>query len=264
MAQEPTPSVGWLQAQFPSIGTLINNVAVECGLNSSPAPLSSTDPNFVQMLVLANKLGKQLMRRAEWQLLNRTYTFTTNSSGPPTPDVTFYPLPNDFNRMINQTAWNRTSRLPMAGPLTAQGWEWLVGLVSNQFTIYLGFRQWGGTFAVYPSPNPADQTIAFEYQSNAWVQPVGTTTLDQRAQVLTAAGDIPIFDELMFQCGLKAAFLAAKGFDSTAAAAEFDAAVDNAVGSDAGAPKLNMSDNGFGMRYLDALNNVPPSGFGMP
>ena len=102
MAQEPTPSVGWLQAQFPSIGTLINNVAVECGLNSSPAPLSSTDPNFVQMLVLANKLGKQLMRRAEWQLLNRTYTFTTNSSGPPTPDVTFYPLPNDFNRMIGR------------------------------------------------------------------------------------------------------------------------------------------------------------------
>jgi hypothetical protein len=264
MAQEPTPTIGWLQAQFPSIGTLINNVAVECGLSASAAPLSSTDPNFVQMVVLANKLGKQLMRRAEWQLLNRTYTFTTNSSGPPTPEVSFYPLPNDFNRMINQTAWNRTSRLPMAGPLTAQGWEWLVGLVSNQFTIYLGFRQWGGTFAVYPSPNPAAQTIAFEYQSNAWVQPAGTTTIDQRTQVVAAPGDIPIFDELMFQCGLKAAFLAAKGFDSSAASAEFDEALDNAIGSDAGAPKLNMSDNGFGMRYLDALNNVPPSGFGQP
>ena len=68
----------------------------------------------------------------------------------------------------------------------------------------------------------------------------------------------------MFQCGLKAAFLAAKGFDSSAAAAEFDSAVDNAVGTDQGAPKINMSDSGFGMRYLDALNNVPPSGFGQP
>ena len=134
MAQEPTPGIGWLQAQFPSIGTLINNVAVEVGLNASAAPLSSTDPNFVQMVVLANKLGKQLMRRCEWQLLNRTYTFQTVNTGPPTPDVTFYALPNDFNRMINQTAWNRTSRLPMAGPLTAQGWEWLVGLVSATST----------------------------------------------------------------------------------------------------------------------------------
>ena len=78
MAQEPTPSIGWLQAQYPSIGTLINNVAVEVGLNASGAPLSSTDPNFVQMVVLANKLGKQLMRRAAWQLLNRTFTFVTN------------------------------------------------------------------------------------------------------------------------------------------------------------------------------------------
>ena len=63
---------------------------------------------------------------------------------------------------------------------------------------------------------------------------------------------------------MKAAFLAAKGFDSTAADAEFDTAVDNAVGNDSGASKLNLSDNGWGMRYLDALNNVPPSGFGMP
>ena len=264
MPQEPQPNIGWIAAQFPTIATLINNVAVEVGLNASPAPLASTDPNFVQLIVLANKLGKQLMRRHEWQLLNRTYTFTTNSSGPPTPEVSYYPLPVDFNRIINQTAWNRTSRLPMAGPLTAQGWEWLVGLVSNQYTIYLGFRQWQGTFAVYPSPNPASQTIAFEYQSNSWVQPAGTNTIDQRLQVLTSPGDIPLFDELMFQCGLKAAFLAAKGFDSSSAADEFDAAVDNAIGTDAGAPKLNMSDQGFGMRYLDAMNNVPPSGFGQP
>ena len=96
------------------------------------------------------------------------------------------------------------------------------------------------------------------------MQPSGTTTLDQRAQVIASPGDIPLYDELMFQCGLKAAFLAAKGFDSSAAAAEFDSAVDNAVGTDQGAPKINMSDNGFGMRYLDALNNVPPSGFGQP
>ncbi len=264
MPQEPQPSLGFIQAQFPTIATLINNVAVEVGLNASAAPLSSTDPNFVQMVVLANKLGKQLMRRCEWQLLNRTYSFTTNSGGGPTPDISMYQLPNDFNRIINQTAWNRTSRLPMAGPLTAQGWEWLVGLVSNQYTIYLGFRQWGGTFVVYPSPNPANQTIAFEYQSNAWVQPNGTSILGDRTQVITGPGDIPLFDELMFQCGLKAAFLAAKGFDSTSADAEFDSAVDNAVGTDQGAPKINMSDNGFGMRYLDALNNVPPSGFGQP
>ena len=68
----------------------------------------------------------------------------------------------------------------------------------------------------------------------------------------------------MFQCGLKAAFLAAKGFDSSAAAEEYMRAVDNAVGNDAGAPKLNLTDSGWGMRYLDALNNVPPSGFGQP
>jgi hypothetical protein len=264
MPQEPQATIGWLNAQFPSAQTLINNVAVEVGLNSSAAPLSSTDPNFVQLQVLANKLGKQLLRRNEWQLLNRTFTFTTVNTGPPTPQVSFYPLPVDFNRIINQTAWNRTSRLPMAGPLTAQGWEWLVGLVSNQYTIYLGFRQWQGTFAVYPSPNPASQTIAFEYQSNAWVQPAGTNTTDQRQQTLQSPGDLVLFDEMMFQCGLKAAFLAAKGFDSTAAAQEFERAVDFAVGTDAGAPKINMSDNGFGMRYLDALNNVPPSGFGQP
>src|SRR5262249_37834370 len=155
MAQEPSPTLGWLQAQFLSIGTLINNVAVEVGLAASAAPLSSSDPNFVQMVVLANKLGQELLRRAEWQQLNRTYTFTTNSSGPPTPEVSFYPLPNDFNRMINQTAWNRTSRLPMAGPLTAQGWEGLVGPGSNPITNYLGFPQRQRAVAILPTPHPA-------------------------------------------------------------------------------------------------------------
>ena len=155
MAQEPTPGIGWLQAQFPSIGTLINNVAVEVGLNASAAPLSSTDPNFVQMVVLANKLGKQLMRRCEWQLLNRTYTFQTVNTGPPTPDVTFYALPNDFNRMINQTAWNRTSRLPMAGPLTAQGWEWLVGLCQQPVRHLPGLPAVGRDVCRLPEPQPS-------------------------------------------------------------------------------------------------------------
>jgi hypothetical protein len=264
---DPVPALGWLQGQYQQAGQLINDVAVEVGLAASNAPLASTDNNFVQLKTLANILGRDLTRRYEWELLTRTYVITTVNTGPPPPDgVTYYPLPNDFFKMINQTAWNRTSRLPMAGPLSAQGWEWLVGLVSNQFTIYLGFRPWAGTFAVYPSPNPANQEIAFEYVSQNWVQPSGSATGDPglRTNLIANPGDLVLFDPVLFSRGLKVRFLNAKGFDSSDAVNDFDEVWEMVVGADVGAVKLNLSDSGWGMRLLDSLNNVPPSGFGMP
>ena len=266
MPTQPIPALGWLQAQYQQAGQLINDVATEVGLSASTAPLASTDNNFVQLKTLANLLGRDMLRKYEWELLTRTFTFTTVDTGGGPPDgLTTYPLPNDYFKVINQTAWNRTSRLPMAGPLSAQQWEWLVGLVSNQFTIYLGFRVWGGVFAVFSSPNPANQEIAFEYLSNSWVLPASAPSGDPdlRTPLIAAAGDLVLFDPILFSRGLKMRFLEAKGFDSSAAAADFENAWEQVVGPDAAAAKLNLSDTSWGLRYLDGWSNVPPSGFGM-
>jgi hypothetical protein len=263
----PVPPIPWLQAQYQNAGQIINDVAVEMGLAKSNAPLSSQDPNFIQLQTLANLTGRDLVKKYEWQLFTISYTFETVSSGPPPPDgITYYPTPNDFYKMVDQTAWNRTSRLPMAGPLSAQAWEWLVGLVSNQFTIYLGFRMWGGQFAIYPSPNPASQEIAFEYQSSSWLLPAAAAdaSAPNRTNLIVNASDLVLYDPLLFGRALKVRLLAAKGFDNTDAVADFEQIWESVVGPDAAAAKLNLADNGFGMRYLDALNNVPPSGFGMP
>lgn len=262
---EPQPALPWLQSQYQTAGQLINDVAVEVGLSASGAPLASQDPNFVQLKVLANLGGRDLVKQHPWQLFQRSYTFVTVSSGPPPPTgLTTYPLPLDYLEGIDQTAWNRTARLPMAGPLLPQGWEWLVGLVSNQFTIYLGFRIWGGVFAVYPSPNPANQTIAYEYQSKNWIQPVGTSDIADRNYLIQNPADLIIFEPNMFTRMLKLRFLDAKGFDTGTAMADFDNAFSSVTGPDSQSPKLNLANTGWGMRYLDALNNVPPSGFGMP
>ncbi len=265
---DPVPGLAYIQGTYQTAQQLLSDVGVEIGLPASPNPFTSTDTNYQQLVIQANLVGKDLLRKWDWQLFQRTHSILTVSTPPPTPSSpTYYPMPADYFKYIDQTGWNRTARLPMAGPLTPQAYEWLVGLVSNSFTIYLGFRLWSDVFAIYPSPNPNGQEIAFEYLSRNWVQPVaslGTNppSVDARTNFVANNGDVVLYDSVLFGRALKLRWLTDKGFDTTAASDDLQAAFEQAVGPDMGGQKLNLAQAGWGMRYLDAINNVPPSGFG--
>lgn len=152
---------------------IINDTAVELGLlpfsGKLADPFSSTDANIGLLCQLLKKAGRDMVLEREWSHLRSIYTFLTVAGQAP------YALTNDYGRFINQTAWNRTNRLPLGGPLSPQEYEFfkarLVGVV---FTVL--FQILNQNFVAYPDSanTPGGYVIAYEYISRWWVQHTGT------------------------------------------------------------------------------------------
>ena len=80
-------------------GDIINRVAVEVGLAKVVDPYSSVDANFIQLRELLNIAGDELLYMAAWAACSCTAVIdtTADNSG-------VYALPDDFQRITNQTA----------------------------------------------------------------------------------------------------------------------------------------------------------------
>lgn len=241
-----TPSVGH------TAGDIINQVARYVGLSPVEDPYASTDPNFIQLCAFLTDQGQEILRKYEWSHLQNEYTFTTVQG------QAAYDLPPDFRNMLDQTGWNRTTRLPLGGPLSPQEWQFLAGqTVGITFTVL--FRPKQQQLYLYSGATiPAGNIIAFEYMSSWWVSPLGTATGTQAAP--TKSTDTILFDPLLMTRALRVAFLNAKGFDSGAAQNDLDMAWELITSEDSFGPILSL--NRRRETPLIGSMNLPFSGFG--
>lgn len=242
--------------QFDTAGNVIRDAGVELGLLSGgyiDDPYSSTNENVLLLLRLLKSLGQELVLEREWSWLLREHTFSTSD------DVTTYPLPADFRRMVNQSGWNRTTRFPLAGPLSPQEWQYTKGYGTN-FSVSILFRPWQQLFQVNPTGDvPAGETIAYEYVSSYWVQPTGETSATLEAP--TEQGDTLLFPRLLLVRGVKLAFLRARGFDTTSAEADYMRTLEAESGADSPASVLPLDGGHLDIRRIDT-DNLPDSGYG--
>jgi hypothetical protein len=244
--------MGW-----PTAGSIVSDAAVEVGLSPVADPYSSNDPNIVQMCQLLKSLGRDLILQREWSYLRREHLFTTVQG------TAYYDLPADFRRMINQTWWNRTNRLPVGGPLSPQEWQYLkarlVGVVFNVL-----FRPDAGRIELYPDVNtPGGYQIAFEYESKFWVSSAATPTV-LGYEAPSTSDQLVWFDPLLLTRGLKLYLLRAKGFDTTNAQQEFISTLESIKATDAPSPILSVT-RGARLGIVDPLiggQSVPITGFG--
>ncbi len=234
---------------FETAASVISDVAIDLGLVSTAIanPWGSTDPSVLQLINHLERVGKDFVRAFPWSHLQTEYTF-------PTVDATAsYALPADFNRFIDQTAWNRTQQKPMYGPLSPI--EWQQEKARSATTTAQFFRIFGNLFYIHATPTGVE-TIAYEYISRYWVDLGGGSTPD--AESPAAAADTLFFDPELLCAGLKLRFLTAKGFPSEAAKIEFDAQWSQATGADSASPVLSLSGQGGSL----LRPNLPESGFG--
>lgn len=240
--------MGW-----PVVEDILNEAAGELGLIAADIadPFGSRDANILQLIRHLNACGRDLARDYSWTQLQRRHVFSTVAA------QETYDLPADFLRLTDQTAWNQSSQLPLAGPLGPQAWSLLkaVGL-GGPLELYSRFS--GRTVSFQPVPTVVE-TIAFEYLTENWVAvpPALTTSLTKAS----AVGQQAWFDPRLLVCGTKLYFLRAKGFDSTAAQNDFDVRLSAARGGDGAAPVLSLSGRAARDRLLDA-RNAPATGFG--
>jgi hypothetical protein len=238
------------------LGLSQSNAAVS--INDTSNPFLSTDPAMILLCRLIKACGRELVDAHDWTHLQKEYAFTTVQA------QSVYPLPTDFRDMTEQTGWNRTNRLPLGGPLSAQEWQFLASrLTGVVFTVL--FRPMQGALVLYPNTNtPGGYAIAFEYRSSLWVMPQGTSPQTPVADdLMTANGsDIVFFDSLLMTKLLKKKWLEAKGFDSTIAANDYQRTLEACISNDTAAPILNLNRGGdIGDKLLDS-SNIPITGFG--
>jgi hypothetical protein len=203
---------------------IINGAAVESGLQAITDPFSSTDPSFLSLAQLLNSCGRELITAHPWQQLRREASITFNYGGASTAA-----LPDSFDRMLDQTMWNRTDLWPVGGPLNPQEWQGLKGSNVSLIPTKVSFRLDQDLIKVYPDvpatgTNPY-ATVYYEYISRAWV----LTDASVERDYLSASTDTVRYDSLMMIKFLKLRFLGAKGFDTTDAGNQMERAFDAAI-----------------------------------
>ena len=236
-------------------GDIINRVAVEVGLAKVVDPYSSVDANFIQLRELLNIAGDELLYMAAWAACSCTAVIdtTADNSG-------VYALPDDFQRITNQTAWELSNRVPIRS-ISAQQWAALEGRNLASDTLYARFRIQQGNFTILPQPAPSGLLISYEYHSINWVVDGSDGTLKSEA---TQYADKPFFPRLVISRYLKLKWLQAKGLDANTAQDDFNQIFDNVTSTDKGAPVLNAGHVAGGVHLLNAWDNIGDSGFGNP
>ena len=167
---------------------------------------------------------------------------------------TRYPMPSDYNRMANKTAYNRSNRWAVVGPKDAQEWQWLK---SSYITTgpRMRYRIMGGKFTVWPMAT-SNVNLGFEYVSNSWV--IGAD--GSRKTRFTADDDTSLFPDRLLVLGTKLKFFEIKGFDTTALWQDYNDELSKYKAYEAGADTLSLAPQFANV--LLTQNNIPDVGYG--
>lgn len=235
-----------------TVNQIVNRVAVAVGLDSVSSPYDSTDRAMIQLMSMLQDAGDELVQLHDWEILKREHSLTTDGS-------TSYSLPSDFDRMVPQTHWDRTRNLPVAGPLSAQDWQYLKGRDISATTIYASFRQREGSLFVFPQ-STTGVDIYFEYIGTGWLYDVSAS--NARVAAPTAGDDIVLFDSTLVRSYLRAKYLQSKGFDTVSPESVATEFFLSRISKDEQGPILSAGGNNRGFPYLDGVRNVPDTGYG--
>lgn len=225
---------------------LIEDFCSELAL-ASPGSISDAQDDQVRQIVqIANRVGSDLCREFDWQMLINEYSFICESSR------TEYDLPSDWLRSIPSTTWDSGKRLPMYGGLSPQSWA-AYKAMSLGSGIDLFYRVINGRFVLVADP-AAGETVKFEYVSKLWVVAHAGGYSDR----ITNDNDLLLFDYNLMLEGMLLRWRKTKGlpFDPM----DYARLLSQCKSQDVPGRAINLGRR-FGNRLIDELN-IPPTGFG--
>ena len=202
--------------------SIVQGAASRLGLPAPTAVFTSTDQQIIQLRNLMNEEIIELAQDFAWTALINEKTFTTTAAAAQAGG-----LPTDFDWYINDSMWNRTTRVKIDGPVNSVEWQTYqaISLLSIPATV---FRIRGTSLLLYPTP-PASQTVAYEYVTNIRVS--GSQT------VFSADTDTALLNENVISLGVRWRFLKSKGFDYAEDFRTYELAKKKAQAKDGGKPR---------------------------
>lgn len=233
---------------------IIQQAMLELGLGKPTTAVGNPDQQVAQVVALAMREARETMSRGAsvggWQLLRKEYVFSL-VTGQDT-----YPIPADADHLCEQTAWDRTFRWQLQGPLSPQEWQVLKSGISPTGPRRR-FRIIGGAFTVDPVPSSAGQLV-YEYYSSNWCQSAAGVGQNQ----WKADTDTYLLDDDSLMLGIIWRFRRAKGLDYDTERQEWQNCVDRALARQASARTLSLNTTSSDLNLLTNAN-VPDTGFGM-
>jgi len=208
---------------------IIKQVAAELGL-PVPTTIVSEDPQITQLVALLNSAGNELTLYYPWEQFIKFHTFTTSNG------VDGYAVPTDWLYYIDQTQWTASGGMELIGPKSPQEWSRLKGGVSAN--TGMRYRVFQGKIQLQPAPTATARTINIEYIKCNWVLKTGGTASE--STLATQDTDNVQFHPWLMAKFLKLKFYELKGFDTTAAKADFMRMFLTLTGKDKGAPILTL------------------------
>lgn len=217
--------------------TLLTVVQSFCRRTGLPVPADvagSTDPQIIQAQALLEEEGNDLTMRGDWEYLTMEAIHTTVA----TESQGFLSTiaPNGFRSVKNDTIWDRTSILPVIGPMSPKNWQAMKALVT-QGPRYR-FRIRNGELLVNPAP-AAGLEWAFEYMSRNWILGSDGTTYKQ---YFTANDDTMLLPEDLLLLGLRWRWKKEKAMEYAEDFRTYEMQVKSMLGND-GAKAVIYQDN---------------------
>lgn len=214
--------------------TVVQNVAEEQGLTTI-ADATSDAKDAATLRRLVNVECNALSRRFDWSALQAEHTFATVAS------TASYDLPDDYLRIIQDTAWNRSDYWQVRGATSPQEWQLRKsGLVTPSIRDRFRVKGTGSTFFIDPTPDEA-QTLVFEYISKNWAVDADDGSAKSSA---TKNGDTFLFDEYLIERGVTWRFLSRLGMSFAEERDQYDKLFNLIAASDGGGkPTLDMAGN---------------------
>ena len=209
-----------------SLLTIVQDATTEIGVAKPSTVISNTAENEVRLLAMAQREGKQLASKREWQILQREHTFNTVASQEE------YALPSDYVTMISDTAWDRDDYENIRR-IDAQEWQVYKsgivgsGVVNRRWRIKRAASGNTKVFCLDPTPTTV-AALVFEYRSNGWCASSGGAIQTAWA----ADDDVGILSEELMTMGVVWRFLRAIGNDYASQLLEYEQAEQRAFAED--------------------------------
>lgn len=224
-----------------SLLTIVQGACARLAIPVPTAVVSSTNEQVVQLYSLANEEGQTCCARFDWRRLIGEVLFATLAQLEQTGAI-----PSDFDHIVNESMWDRTTVRKVFGPLTDEQWQ-----NERAFPVYTPIAP---AYIIYselnltPAPAAGD-TLAFNYVKNTWAR----SSLGVPQTQYLADTDTSIFGDTLSVKGLVWRFKMIKGFDYAEAFNDYEEFVNRMFARDGGKPRLNLA-YGLNRRVLYPAN----------
>lgn len=225
--EAPTDTTGDVTAN----SAIITNIPDTTGLDTTYAISGEGQPQAQRVAEILSSTSIRMAMESTATATGTALSFAKDT----------YDLPDDFDRYIGQTWWDRTNHWRLIGPDSPQMDQYLrSGIFATGPRVR--WRQIGrkpAAWRIWPPPT-ADNTpdaLVWEYVSTNWVQKADGTFSNK----MTADDDVPLLDPQLVILGVKWRFWQIKGFSYGALQQEYVDYLNMLISRDGGNPDLFLN-----------------------